>query len=113
MKAAAIALAALGLAAAAGAASAAERATDLDYMKASRCKGIAETIGSVDTAGLDSFLKEQKKGRQSFVLERANTEFDKARREAKSADRRERLSAELSGACVAYMAGAEKAVAAR
>ncbi|WP_374470074.1 hypothetical protein [Phenylobacterium sp.] len=113
MKAVAIAIAALGLAAAAGSAVAAERASDLDYLKASRCKGIAEGVGSVDTAGLDGFLKEQKRGRQTFVLERGDSEAAKARREAKSMDRRDRLSAELSGACVAYMAGGDKAVAAR
>jgi hypothetical protein len=112
MKAAAIALAALGLFAA-GSAGAAERATDLDYLKASRCKGIAEGVGSADAAGLDSYLKEQKRGRQSFVVERGDNEVAKARREARAEDRRERLNAELSGACMAYVAGGDKAVAAR
>ncbi|MCR5881009.1 hypothetical protein [Phenylobacterium sp. J367] len=111
MKVAAIAIAALGLVAA-GQAGAAERASDLDYMKANRCKGLAETLGSVDTAGLDTYLKAQKKGRQSFVLERGESEFDKARREAKSPDRKDRLNAELTGACMAYM-GPDKAVAVR
>jgi hypothetical protein len=111
MKVAAIALAALGFAAA-GAATAAERATDLEFMKASRCKGIAQTVGTVDAAGLDSFLKAQKVGRQHVVLERATAEFDRGRRDAKSLDRRERITAELTGPCMAYM-GADKAVAAR
>ena len=66
MKVAAIALVALGLTA--GAATAAERVTDLDYMKASRCKGIAEGMGQADTASLDAFLKEQKKGRQIVLF---------------------------------------------
>jgi len=110
MKVAAIALVALGLTA--GAATAAERVTDLDYMKASRCKGLAEGVGQADTAGLDAFLKEQKKGRQSFVLERAGAEHDRAKREARSEDRRERLAAELAGACMAYM-GPAKDMAAR
>lgn len=110
MKVAAIALVALGLTA--GAATAAERVTDLDYMKANRCKGIAEGVGQADTAGLDAFLKEQKKGRQSFVLERAGSEHDRAKREARSEDRRERLTAELTGACMAYM-GPAKDMAAR
>lgn len=110
MKVTAIALVALGLTA--GAAAAAERVSDLDYMKASRCKGIAEGVGQTDTAGLDAFLKEQKKGRQGIVLERAGSEFDRAKREARSEDRRERMTAELAGACTAYM-GPGKDMAAR
>jgi hypothetical protein len=110
MKVAAFALAALGLAVA-GAATAAERATDLDYMKASRCKGLAEAMGA-DTAGVDAYLKQEGRGRAPFVVERAGAEMSKAKREARSEDRRDRLSAELTGACTAYT-GPDRAVAVR
>ena len=111
MKVAAIALTAVAFAAA-GSAYAAGRATDLDYLKASRCKGIATTVGQVDTAGLDAFLKAEGRGRAPIVLDRAASEADRARREARAVERRDRLTAELTGPCMAYM-GPAKDVAAR
>jgi hypothetical protein len=101
MKTAAIALAAVGLLAA-GAASAADRVSDLDYMKASRCKGIAAGLGS-DSAGLDAFLKAQGRSRQAVVIERGDAEMTRAKREASKADFKDRTSAELSGPCMAYV----------
>lgn len=106
MKVAAIALAVASFAAA-GSALAADRATDLDYLKASRCKGIAEGVGSTDTAGLDAFLKTNGAGRVAYVSERASTEQDKAKRESRKTERRDRLTAELNGPCMAYMGPAK------
>jgi hypothetical protein len=100
MKFAAIALAAVGLLTA-GAAAAADRVTDLDYMKASRCKGLATGLGA-DSAGLDAFLKAQSPSRSPIVLDRGTDEMTKARREATKADTKDRVSAELSGPCMAY-----------
>jgi hypothetical protein len=95
---------------AAGSAAASDRVSDLDYLKASRCKGIAVATGA-DTAGLDAYLKVAERGRQSVVVERGENELLRAKREAKG-DRKDRIVAELTGACSAYT-GAGKDMAAR
>jgi hypothetical protein len=93
---------------AAGSASAASsKVTDVDYLKANRCKGLATSItGVVDAASLDSFIRSQGASRQAYVVDRGAEEFSRARREAKSQDRKERLTAELTGPCQAYLSGA-------
>lgn len=101
MKIAAIALAAVGLLAA-GAAAAADRVSDVDYMKAARCKGIAAGLGS-DSAGLDAFLKEQGRSRVSYVLDRGQEEMSRGKREAAKTELKDRTGAELSGPCSAYI----------
>jgi hypothetical protein len=111
MKVAAIALTVVACAAASSAFAAA-RASDLDYLKASRCKGLAESIGQVDSAGLDAYLKDQGRGRQAFVIERGESEAQRAKREARAVERKDRLTAELTGPCMAYM-GPAKDVAVR
>jgi hypothetical protein len=108
MKTAAIALAAVGLLAA-GAASASDRVTDLDYMKAARCKGLATGLGA-DSAGIDAFLKEQGRSRSPIVLDRGSDEMTRGKRDASKSDSKDRVSAELSGPCMAY-SGSSKGVA--
>jgi hypothetical protein len=109
MKTAAIVLAAMGLLTA-GAASAADRVSDLDYMKAARCKGIATSLGS-DTTSLDAFLKAQSRSRVAYVIERGEQEMNRGKRDASKADLKARTGAELSGPCMAY-AGPGKDLAA-
>lgn len=88
----------------AGAASASDKVTDVDYLKANRCKGLATSIdGVVDPASLNSFIKAERGTRAAYVITRGDEEFAKARREAKSADRKARLTAELTTACQAYL----------
>lgn len=111
MKVAAVALAALALAAA-GAAVASERFTDVDYIKASRCRGIAAGMHA-DTAAFDAFLKAESRTRVDLVMHRADEEAAHAKRQASDANLKDQLSAELSGACTAYLAGGTKAVAAQ
>ena len=90
--------------AAAGAASASDKVTDVDFLKANRCKGLAASLtGVVDTASLDSFIKTERGTRPLYVMERAGAEFARAKREARSQDRKERLTAELTGGCQAYL----------
>jgi hypothetical protein len=108
MKTAAIALVAVGLLSA-GAASASDRASDLDYMKASRCKGLAAGLGA-DASGLDAFLKQQSVSRSPVVVDRGEEEMTRGKRDAKKSDSKDRVSAELSGPCMAY-AGSAKDVA--
>ncbi|MBW8815345.1 MAG: hypothetical protein JF588_18135 [Caulobacterales bacterium] len=92
--------------AAASVASASDKVTDVDFLKANRCKGLASQInGVVDPASLDAFIKAERGARAAYVVERADDEFQRARKEARSADRKDRLTAELTGACQAYVAG--------
>lgn len=104
MKFAVIALAAATTLTGAGSAFAAERVSDLDYLRASRCKGLATTLtGVVDAEAIDAYLKSARNSRSPVVFDRAEGEFDKAKREARSEDRKARLTAELTGACQAYL----------
>jgi hypothetical protein len=105
MKFAAFALVAAALTA--GSAVAADRVTDVEFLKANRCKGLATSIsGVVDPASLDGFIKAERGSRATYISERATEEFNKAKKEGKSADRKERLTAELAGPCQAYLGGA-------
>jgi len=106
----AIAFTAAGLVAAvatAATAAAPQRVSDIDYLKASRCAGLAAagTLGQVDAAALNDFVKGQERIRAGFVNERARTEHDNAKRQAKHADAHDRLNAELTGPCMAYVEG--------
>lgn len=104
MKFAAIAIVAASTLATTSPAFAAERVSDLDYMRASRCKGLATTLtGVVDTGAIDTFLKSARGSRAPMVLDRAENEFERAKREARSEDRKARLTAELTGSCSAYL----------
>ncbi|HEY8572642.1 hypothetical protein [Phenylobacterium sp.] len=110
MKTAAILIAGLSLAVA-GAAVASPRVSDLDYLRASRCKGIAETAG-VDTAGVDALLKTAKMSRLDVIRQRGEAELARAKREARGS-LKEKVTAELSGGCAAYMGGPEEFAAAK
>jgi len=110
MKAAAVLLMTFGLACA-SAATASERVSDLDYLKANRCKGIAVGLASGDTASLDAMIKAQGRSRSDAVQQRADEELSRAKHEAAKADLKERLTAELSGPCLAYMGGGKEMAA--
>lgn len=104
MNVAAVALASLSLTSAASVAVAANAPTDMDYLKASRCRGIAVGLGA-DPSAITSYLKHAAGGRSPGVMARADEEFDRARRQARGDDGKDRLRAELSGPCGAYAAG--------
>jgi hypothetical protein len=102
MKVSIIALAAV--LAAGSAASAAEKVSDVDFLRANRCKGLATTLtGVVDPASLSAFIKAETGARAPYVIERGSEEFTKAKKEARGEDRKERLTAELTGPCQAYL----------
>ena len=89
---------------AAGAASASERISDAQYLKASRCKGLATSInGVVDASQIDAYLKSAKGARSPILMDRADAEYDRAKREARVGGQKDRLTAELTGACSAYL----------
>ena len=88
---------------AAGSALAAGKVTDVDFIKASRCRGIA-TSSTADTADLDAWLKAARRTRTTSVMDRAAVAEDAGRREAKTtnAERKARLATELNGPCQAF-----------
>jgi hypothetical protein len=94
--------------AAASTAIAAPQVTDVDYLKASRCKGIAVGLGGVDTARLDGFLKREGGVRMQTIVERGQVEQTRARRETRLSDRQAKLTAELQGSCAGYLAGGDQ-----
>jgi hypothetical protein len=96
-----------GAAAAAGAASAQPgRLSDVAYVEAARCAGLASSgkLGSADGAALTALLKAQAYGREQTVLDQADDAQRQAKREASHADdySKSRLQAELSGACASF-----------
>jgi hypothetical protein len=110
MKAAAILFATAGLAlAVAGVASASPQISDVDYLKANRCKGLAVGLGSGDTAGVDALIKTEGRTRAEAIVQRASDELARGKREAGKTDLKDRLTAELNGPCVAYMSGGKEA----
>jgi hypothetical protein len=82
-------------------ASAAGRATDVDYLRASRCRGIAAGLAA-DTASLDAFLKTEGRTRDMFVLQRGEEEQARGKRDARRTEAGVRATAELNGPCQAY-----------
>jgi hypothetical protein len=99
-----IALLALAVSAVAtGAVAAApERATDMDYMRASRCKGLAAGLSSERLADLNAWLKAAGRARMPAVVDRAENERARAQRETRSSEAKGRLTAELEGPCMAF-----------
>jgi len=112
----ALLLAAVGLALAgtcAGAAQAGSHLTDVDYLKANRCKGLAEGLGAGDTASLNALIKAEGASRSETVYVMGQKEADRAKRDAGHVDGKERLTAELNGACVAFLSGGKETASAR
>ena len=104
MKTAAIVLAALGITVA-GVATAADRLSDIDYLKANRCRGIAAGLGVTDTASLDALIKSEGRTRMEMVYARGQQEMERAKRDAGYGDSKQRLTAELNGPCAAFLSG--------
>jgi hypothetical protein len=88
---------------AAGSALAAADVTDVSFIQASRCRGIA-SVSAADTTDIDAWLKTASRSRDTSVIAKAANAQDAARREAKTtnAERKARLATELSGPCQAF-----------
>jgi hypothetical protein len=84
---------------------AAERLSDQAFIKANRCAALAgsEALGPMDTTVINATLKAEGRGRQPAVVTMAQDAAASARRQARNADSKDRLQAELNGACVAYL----------
>ena len=95
-----VTLAALGATAAAAQPG---RLTDVAYMQAARCVGLASSgnLGTTDAKSMASWLDSQASGRDPVVLDKADEMRGKAKREADHADQfaKAKLTAELSGSC--------------
>lgn len=80
--------------------------TDVEYLQAARCSGLAASgaLGEVDTASIDAMLKEEGRGRTGFIVDKAHTTKVDAKRQAARAkpERKAGLQAELNGACARY-----------
>ena len=110
MNVAAVTLASLALASSASLAFAAP-ISDVDYLKASRCRGIAAGLGA-DSSAINAYLKAATAGRGPSILDRGQEEYATAKRQAHG-DSKERLQAELSGPCSAYAAPVSAAAPAK
>ena len=92
----------------AGAAYGSPKVTDVDYLRANRCKGLAEGLGGADTANVDAMIKAEGRNRSDAVVLRASEELSRGKREAGHADLKDRLTAELNGPCTAYLSGGKE-----
>lgn len=83
------------------------RISDVEYLQASRCKGLAASPagGQIDASRLDALLKRQSQARPDAILQKGEEVMRAARRQGRDADRSTRLAAELSGACAAFLTG--------
>ena len=77
--------------------------TDVAYMQAARCAGLADSgkFSGADAASLTALLKDQSQGRMDYVLQKADDLRRDAKRQADRADdyMKAKLSAEVSGPC--------------
>jgi hypothetical protein len=101
--------AAVAVSALAGAAQAAE-ISNTQFLQAARCRGLAasEGLGKLDTASIDTFLKQETGSRELPVRVSANNKITAAEKEGDKADgaKKEKLLAERSGVCSAFLSGA-------
>ncbi|MGE5500645.1 MAG: hypothetical protein ACM3W4_01830 [Ignavibacteriales bacterium] len=101
-----IAIAAMAAAAATSAvAQPNNRLSDVEFMQAARCAGIASADSSIDTTSIKALLKAQGSGRVGFIADKADEMRSDAARSAKRANgyAKEKLNAELDGACKRYL----------
>lgn len=94
----------------AGAAQAGTTVSNYDFLKAARCRGLAasEGLGKLDTANIDAFLKQETGNRELPIRASANNKIVGAEKEGDKADgaKKEKLLAERSSACSAWLNGA-------
>jgi hypothetical protein len=88
-----------------GAAAQPGRLSDVSFMEAARCAGLASSgkLGAGDAAALKALVKSQSAGRDGYILDKADELQAQAERDASHADdyMKAKLTAELNGACAA------------
>lgn len=94
---------------------AADRVSDGELVRASRCLGLAKAtnLGASDATALQAFVKTQKRGRDPLVQDRAEAAERNAASQAGKAkdDMKASLIAERDGACKALVEGSSTAAA--
>ena len=104
-----IVAAVVAVSALAGAAQAGTAVSNLDFLQAARCRGLAasEGLGKLDTAAVDAFLKQETGSRELPVRVSANNKIVSAQKEGDKAEgaKKEKLLAERSGDCTAWLSG--------
>jgi len=97
------------VASAASASAATPRVSDGAYIQAERCAALISSpaLGRRDASGIDSFLKDQDRGRVEAAYERGQEARETAAREARTAGAyaKTQLMAERDGVCQAYAGG--------
>jgi hypothetical protein len=83
-------------------ADAATSVSDVDYLKAGRCKGLAVGL-SLKSGALDDFLRTQGRSRSQPGLELTAEQQRRAERASRNADLRQRLTAEFANQCARYI----------
>ncbi|MDO1558153.1 hypothetical protein Q0812_01750 [Brevundimonas sp. 2R-24] len=80
----------------AAAAGAAERITDVEYLQAARCAGLAQAAGG-DASFFETKMRQNRQGRSDYVRAQARTGRDQARSDfrAASGEARAQLEAEI------------------
>jgi hypothetical protein len=85
--------------------------SNLQYLEAARCRGLAasENLGKLDTAAIDTFLRDESSTRNPAVKNSAQNKMNEAAKDAASADgeKKTKLLAERDGACAGYLGGAK------
>ncbi len=82
------------------------RFNDAQFIKVSRCRGLAGSPGlGGDKAAYDAVIKAQRQGRETYTRDRADQARSDAEHQARNANDSEKqaLTAELSGACAALL----------
>lgn len=81
------------------------RLSDVEYMQAARCAGIASADPSIDTSSINALLKTEGRTRVGYISDKADEMRADAARSAKRANgyAKERLTAELGGACKRFL----------
>jgi len=106
-----ILVSALVLAGLASAAQAAPAVTDIQYLQAARCRGLAasEALGKLDTTALDSFLRSEGQSRDLPVRAAATNRIGSALAQAEKAtgEKKAKLLAERDGVCAAWLRGGQ------
>ncbi len=81
--------------------------TNLQFLDAARCRGLAgsENLGKLDTAALDTFLRTEGSARDLAVRTSAKNKIEAARKEADAAegDKKAKLIAQRDGDCAVYI----------
>jgi hypothetical protein len=100
----------VAISALAGAAQASASASNYEFLQAARCRGLAasEGLGKLDTASIDTFLRDQGGSRELPVRVSAKNKIADAQKEGDKAEgaKKEKLLAERSGSCSAWLSGA-------